>query len=130
MRCQMAGKNGGSVPPDRSKLSALHIFSVPLGHRKEFTMNAFISTDRDTILERLQGEKLLNIVPDELGNVLLVFESAYPDASDLLAVKPGGKLIATLACDSDDDAKPVEDCPLDATPCTGNCPDTTYPRHL
>ena len=39
-------------------------------------MNAFISTDRDTILERLQGEKLLNIVPDELGNVLLVFESA------------------------------------------------------
>lgn len=52
------------------------------------------------------------------------------DASDLLAVKPGGKLIATLACDSDDDAKPVEDCPLDATPCTGNCPDTTYPRHL
>lgn len=93
-------------------------------------MNAFISTDRDTILERLQGEKLLNIVPDELGNVLLVFESAYPDASDLLAVKPGGKLIATLACDSDDDAKPVEDYPLDATPCTGNCPDTTYPRHL
>lgn len=93
-------------------------------------MNAFISTDRDTILERLQGEKLLNIVPDELGNVLLVFESAYPDASDLLAVKPGGKLIATLACDSDDDAKPVEDCPLDATPCTGNCPDTTCPRHL
>ena len=130
MRCQMAGKTGGSVPPDRSKLSALHIFSVPLGHRKEFTMNAFISTDRDTILERLQGEKLLNIVPDELGNVLLVFESAYPDASDLLAVKPGGKLIATLACDSDDDAKPVEDCPLDATPCPGNCPDTTYPRHL
>ena len=130
MRCQMAGKTGGSVPPDRSKLSALHIFSVPLGHRKEFTMNAFISTDRDTILERLQGEKLLNIVPDELGNVLLVFESADPDASDLLAVKPGGKLIATLACDSDDDAKPVEDCPLDATPCTGNCPDTTYPRHL
>ena len=130
MRCQMAGKTGGSVPPDRSKLSALHIFSVPLGHRKEFTMNAFISTDRDTILERLQGEKLLNIVPDELGNVLLVFESAYPDASDLLAVKPGGKLIATLACDSDDDAKPVEDCPFDATPCTGNCPDTTYPRHL
>ncbi len=130
MRCQMAGKTGGSVPPDRSKLSALHIFSVPLGHRKEFTMNAFISTDRDTILERLQGEKLLNIVPDELGNVLLVFESAYPDASDLLAVKPGGKLIATLACDSDDDAKPVEDCPLDATPCTGNCPDTTCPRHL
>ena len=24
-------------------------------------MNAFISTDRDTILERLQGEKLLNM---------------------------------------------------------------------
>lgn len=130
MRCQMAGKTGGSVPPDRSKLSALHIFSVPLGHRKEFTMNAFISTDRDTILERLQGEKLLNIVPDELGNVLLVFESAYPNSSDLLTVKPGGKLIATLACDSDDDAKPVEDRPLDATPCTGNCPDTTCPRHL
>ena len=93
-------------------------------------MNAFISTDCDTILERLQGEKLLNIVPDELGNVLLVFESSCPDASDLRTVKPGGKLIATLACDSDDDAKPVEDCPLDATPCTGNCPDTTCPRHL
>ena len=32
-------------------------------------MKSFISTDRDTILECLQGEKLLNIVPDGLGNV-------------------------------------------------------------
>ena len=47
-------------------------------------MKSFISTDRDTILECLQGEKLLNIVPDGLGNVSLVFESANPDASDLL----------------------------------------------
>ncbi len=30
-------------------------------------MKSFISTDRDTILECLQGEKLLNIVPDGLG---------------------------------------------------------------
>ena len=29
-----------------------------------------------------------------------------------------------------DDAKPVEDCPVDAMPCTGDCPDTTCPRHL
>ena len=58
-------------------------------------MKAFVTTDRDTILECLQGEKLLNIVPDELGNVLLVFESAAPDASDLLTVKPGGKLITS-----------------------------------
>lgn len=49
-------------------------------------MNAFISTDCDTILERLQGEKLLNIVPDELGNVLLVFESSNPDT--LLRITP------------------------------------------
>lgn len=24
----------------------------------------------------------------------------------------------------------AEDCPLDATPCTGDCPDSTCPRHL
>ena len=59
-------------------------------------MKSFISTDRDTILECLQGEKLLNIVPDGLGNVSLVFESANPDASDLLTVKPDRKIIATL----------------------------------
>ena len=93
-------------------------------------MKAFVTTDRDTIIDCMQGEKLLDIVLDELGDVLLVFESTNPDVSDLLTVKPGGKLIATLACDGDDDAKPVEDCPLDATPCTGNCPDTTCPRHL
>ena len=64
-------------------------------------MKSFISTDRDTILECLQGEKLLNIVPDGLGNVSLVFESANPDASDLLTVKPDGKIIATLLYDEE-----------------------------
>lgn len=24
----------------------------------------------------------------------------------------------------------MQDCPLDAMPCTGDCPDTTCPRHL
>ena len=72
-------------------------------------MKAFAISDRNTILESLQGEKLLNIVPDDLGNVLLVFESACPDASDLLTVKPDGKLTATVFFDQDDDAKPVED---------------------
>ena len=24
----------------------------------------------------------------------------------------------------------MRDCPLDAMPCTGDCPDTTCPRHL
>jgi len=65
-------------------------------------MKSFISTDRDTILECLQGEKLLNIVPDGLGNLSLVFESANPDVSDLLTVKPDGKIIATLLYDEDD----------------------------
>lgn len=74
-------------------------------------MNAFISTDCDTILERLQGEKLLNIVPDELGNVLLVFESSNPDVSDLLTVKPDGKIIATLLYDEDDVPQTVNDNP-------------------
>lgn len=71
-------------------------------------MKAFVTTDRDTILECLLGEKLLNIVPDELGNVLLTFESACPDASDLLTVKPGGELTAMVFFDHDDDAQPVE----------------------
>ena len=74
-------------------------------------MKSFISTDRDTILECLQGEKLLNIVPDGLGNVSLVFESANPDASDLLTVKHDGKIIATLLYDEDDVPQTVNDNP-------------------
>lgn len=27
-------------------------------------------------------------------------------------------------------AKPVTECPLDATPCTGDCPDSTCQHHL
>ncbi len=92
-------------------------------------MKAFVTTDLDTIRDMLTGETLQNVVPDGLGNVLLTFESACPDASDLLTVKPGGKIIATVFLDQDDDAKPVEDCPFDATPCTGDCPDSTCPRH-
>ena len=75
-------------------------------------MKSFISTDRDTILECLQGEKLLNIVPDGLGNVSLVFESANPDASDLLTVKPDGKIIATLLYD-EEEAPSVKPCSVD-----------------
>ena len=75
-------------------------------------MKSFISTDRDTILECLQGEKLLNIVPDGLGNVSLVFESANPDASDLLTVKPDGKIIATLLYD-EEEAPSVKPCGVD-----------------
>lgn len=75
-------------------------------------MKSFISTDRDTILECLQGEKLLNIVPDGLGNVSLVFESANPDASDLLTVKPDGKIIATLLYD-EEEAPSVAPCSVD-----------------
>lgn len=84
-------------------------------------MNAFISTDCDTILERLQGEKLLNIVPDELGNVLLVFESSNPDVSDLLTVKPDGKIIATLLYDEDDPASPCWSCWTTRKPCAASC---------
>lgn len=72
-------------------------------------MKSFISTDRDTILECLQGEKLLNIVPDGLGNVSLAFESSNPDVSDLLTVKPDGKIIATLLYDEDDVPQTVND---------------------
>ena len=74
-------------------------------------MKSFISTDRDTILECLQGEKLLNIVPDGLGNVSLAFESSNPDISDLLTVKPDGKIIATLLYDEDDVPQTVNDNP-------------------
>lgn len=71
-------------------------------------MKAFITTDIDTIREMLTGETLLNVVPDGLGNVMLLFESACPDASDLLTVKPGGKITATVFLDQDDDAKPAD----------------------
>ena len=72
-------------------------------------MKAFITADIDTIRDMLTGETLLNVVPDGLGNTLLMFESACPDASDLLTVKPGGELTATVFLDQDDDAKPLDD---------------------
>ena len=72
-------------------------------------MKAFVTTDLDTIREMLTGEALQNVVPDGLGNVLLVFESTCPDASDLLTVKPGGELTATVFFNHDDGAKPVDD---------------------
>lgn len=72
-------------------------------------MKAFVTTNLDEIRDMLTGETLQNVVPDGLGNVMLVFESACPDASDLLTVKPGGKLIATVFLDQDDDAKPLDD---------------------
>lgn len=76
-------------------------------------MKAFITTDIDTIRDMLTGETLQNVVPDGLGNVMLLFESACPDASDLLTVKPDGKLSATMFFDQDDDAKPVDDAVAD-----------------
>ena len=71
-------------------------------------MKAFITTDLDTIREMLTGETLQNVVPDGLGNVMLLFASACPDASDLLTVKPGGELTATVFLDMDDDAKAAD----------------------
>ncbi len=46
------------------------------------------------------------------GNVSLVFESANPDASDLLTVKPDGKIIATLLYD-EEEAPSVKPCSVD-----------------
>lgn len=58
----------------------------------------FKSSDVDSISECLNGEKLLKVYRDEAGKVLLVFESAYPHASDLLTIEPGGEVVGTFAC--------------------------------
>lgn len=70
-------------------------------------MKAFVTTDRDTIVDSLQRENLLNIVPDELGNTMLVFEGECPHTGDLLTIKPNGEISATIFCN--DEEAPAED---------------------
>ena len=74
-------------------------------------MKSFISTDRDTILECLQGEKLLNASRDAKGNTLLTFESAYEGYSDLLTIMPDGSVIGTFICDEEQRPQTVNDNP-------------------
>lgn len=59
-------------------------------------MKAFVTTDRDTIVDSLQGENLLNIISDELGNTVLVFEGECAHTGDLLTIKPTGEISATI----------------------------------
>ena len=74
-------------------------------------MKSFISTDRDTILECLQGEKLLNASRDAKGNTLLTFESSYEGYSDLLTIMPDGSVIGTFICDEEQRPQTVNDNP-------------------
>lgn len=65
-------------------------------------MKAFVTTDRDTIVDSLQGENLLNIISDELGNTMLVFEGECAHTGDLLTIKPTGEISATIFCNEEE----------------------------
>lgn len=74
-------------------------------------MKTFVTANLETISERLNGEKLLNVFHDARENTLLTFESFYEGYSDLLTVKPDGSVIGSFICDEERQPQTVNENP-------------------